>query len=257
MDLGLKDRLFVVCGATSGFGLAIARALAGEQAKVIAVARSREKLEALAEELGASLEILQADLTHQDSIGLLEDIIGNREPDGILVNASGPPAKPFVETTMADWDQAYYQLLRWKVELTLRLLPVFRRRSYGRFLYIESSAIKQPIENLVLSTSLRLSVAGFVKTVSQELADTGITFNLLAPGYHDTPAIDRIIHKKSTSEGISYEEARRLIIQGIPMKRTGSTGDFSSLALWLLSPASAFVTGQTFVVDGGLVKSVY
>lgn len=257
MDLGLKNRLFVVCGATSGFGLAIASALVGEQAKVIAVARSREKLDALADKHGAFLEILQADLTQEDSIGLLEKAIGNRKPDGILVNASGPPARPFVETTMADWDQAYYQLLRWKVELTLRLLPVFQGRGYGRFLYIESSAIKQPIENLVLSTSLRLSVAGFVKTVSQELADTGITFNILAPGYHDTPAIDRIIHKKSSSGGISYDEARRLIIQGIPMKKTGSTGNFSSLALWLLSPKSEFVTGQTFVVDGGLVRSVF
>lgn len=257
MNLGLKDRLFIVCGATSGFGLAITRALVSERARVIAIARNRVKLDELASEHGAYLETLQADLTQSGTINLLENIIGNRTPDGILVNASGPPAKPFVETTMDDWDQAYHQLLRWKVELTRGLLPVFQNRRYGRFLYIESAAIKQPIENLVLSTSLRLSVAGFVKTISLEIADQGITFNLLAPGYHDTAAMDRIVHKKSTSEGIPLNEAKNRIIQGIPMKRTGDTSDFASLALWLLSPRSSYVTGQTFVIDGGLVKSVY
>jgi 3-oxoacyl-[acyl-carrier protein] reductase len=257
MDLGLNNRLFIVCGATSGFGLAIARSLVEERARVIAIARNQDKLDQLTTVLGASVETLAVDLVEPGSINRLENLIGDRLPDGVLVNASGPPAKPFVETSLEDWDQAYNQLLRWKIDLTQRLLPLFQSKGYGRFIYIESAAIKQPLENLVLSTSLRLSVAGFVKTLSQEVADQGITFNLLAPGYHETPAIDRIIHKKSTTEGISYDEARKKIIQGIPMKKTGDTGDFSSLALWLLSPRSGFVTGQTFVIDGGLVKSVY
>jgi 3-oxoacyl-[acyl-carrier protein] reductase len=256
MDLGLNNRLFIVCGATSGFGQAITRSLVAEQARVIALARSGDRLDRLTTELGPSVETLAIDLVEPGSISRLENLIGDRLPDGVLVNASGPPARPFTETSLDDWDQAYHQLLRWKVDLTQRLLPRFQSKGYGRFVYIESAAIKQPLENLVLSTSLRLAVAGFVKTLSQEIADQGITFNLLAPGYHDTPAIDRIIHKKSTTEGISYDEARKKIVQGIPVKKTGDAGDFSSLALWLLSPRSGFVTGQTFVIDGGLVKSV-
>ncbi len=257
MDLELNNRLFIVCGATSGFGLAIARSLVAEKARVIAIARNQDKLNQLTTMLGSSVETLAADLVEPGSVSRLEKLLGDRLPDGILVNAAGPPARLFVETSLEDWDQAYHQLLRWKIDITQRLLPRFKTKGYGRFIYIESAAIKQPLENLVLSTSLRLSVAGFVKTLSQEIADQGITFNLLAPGYHETPAIERIIHKKSTTEGISYDEARKRIIQGIPMKKTGDTGDFSSLALWLLSPRSGFVTGQTFVIDGGLVKSVY
>jgi len=256
MNLEIKNRLFIVCGATSGFGLAVARSLVIEQAHVIAIARNAEKLNDLNSEIGGTLEILPIDITQIDSIERLEKAIGNRQPDGILINASGPPAKPFVETTLEDWDLAYKQLLRWKVELTRRLLPLFQRNGYGRFVFIESSAIKQPIENLILSTSLRLSVAGFVKTLSQEIASQGITCNILAPGYHDTPAIDRIIIKKSIQEGITKQEARQLIINGIPMKKTGDANNFSSLAVWLLSPKSEFVTGQVFVIDGGMVKSV-
>jgi 3-oxoacyl-[acyl-carrier protein] reductase len=256
MNLEIKNRLFIVCGATSGFGLAVTHTLLIEQARVIAIARNTEKLNNLNSELGGVIEILPVDITKIDSIDLLENLIGNRQPDGILINASGPPAKPFIETTLEDWDQAYNQLFRWKVELTRRLLPLFQRKGYGRFLFIESSAIKQPIENLILSTSIRLSVAGFVKTLSQEIAGQGITCNIMAPGYHDTPAIDRIILKKSIQEGITKQEARELIINGIPMKMTGDANNFSSLAVWLLSPKSEFVTGQVFIIDGGMVKSV-
>ena len=209
----------------------------------------------LSEKLGSAVEVLPVDITQINSIDLLEDLIGKRQPDGILLNSAGPPAKPFIETTLEDWDQAYYQLLRWKVELTRRLLPLFQMKKYGRFVYIESSAIKQPIDNLVLSTSIRLSVAGFVKTLSQEIADQGITFNILAPGYHDTPAIDRIVVKKSIHDGITLQEAKKLIVHSIPMKKMGETDNFSSLAVWLLSPKSEFITGQVFVIDGGMVRS--
>ncbi|NJK85940.1 MAG: SDR family NAD(P)-dependent oxidoreductase [Bacteroidales bacterium] len=131
-----------------------------------------------------------------------------KKVDGILVNAGGPPAKSFHETTLEDWDEAYKKLLRWKVELVKSFLPGMMAQQYGRFLFIESAAIKQPLENLVLSTSLRLSVAGFVKTLSQEIPLSGITFNILAPGYHYTPAVERLVRKKSENENISFEEAR-------------------------------------------------
>ena len=171
------------------------------------------------------------------------------------MNASGPPAKQFVETTLNDWDEAYKKLVRWKIELTQTFLPIFLKNKSGRFVYIESSAVKQPLDNLVLSTSMRLSVVGFVKTLSQELPDKGITFNVLAPGYHSTPAVERLINKKAETQKISKKEARLQIEKGIPMQITGNINHFASLAVWLLSPLSEYVTGQVYAVDGGVIKS--
>jgi 3-oxoacyl-[acyl-carrier protein] reductase len=136
MNLEIKNKLFVVCGATSGFGLAVAHSLVEEKANVIAIARNEEKLRNLNSELGNALEILPADITQLDSVKLLEKAIGKRQPDGILINASGPPAKPFNETTLEDWDQAYNQLFRWKVELTRRFLIMFHKKGYGRVFFI-------------------------------------------------------------------------------------------------------------------------
>lgn len=255
MDLNLKGKKFIICGATSGFGQAIAKQLVGEGAEIIAVARSEEKLREFAEAYGKQVQILIGDITQTKTIAQLIKITEGFELAGILINASGPPAKSFVETKLADWDEAYRQLVRWKVEITQAFLPKFIKQGTGRFLYIESSAVKQPFENLVLSTSLRLSVVGFVKTLSQEIPDKGITFNILAPGYHYTAAVERLINKKSEVEKISKKEAKNRIEQSIPMKRTGNVDNFASLAVWLLSPLADYVTGQVYTIDGGVVKS--
>ncbi|MCA6452784.1 MAG: SDR family oxidoreductase, partial [Chitinophagaceae bacterium] len=151
---------------------------------------------------------------------------------------------------------AYRSLLRWKVELTQALVPKMMERQYGRVIYIESSSVKQPLENLVLSSSLRVAVVGMVKTLSQEIAKSGVTLNILGPGSHDTPAIDRIYRKKSEQTGLPVEEVREKAIALIPVGALGLPADFASLALWLLSPHSRYVTGQTITLDGGSVKSM-
>ena len=255
MNLKVQDKSFIVCGATSGFGHAITLQLIAEGAQVIAVARGEEKLRELQEAYPSQVTILTGDISNSETIKQLRKKTGPLIIDGILVNAGGPPAKLFSETTLADWDEAYRQLLRWKIELTQAFLPHFIKNKYGRFLYIESSAVKQPLENLVLSTSMRLSVVGFVKTLSQELPDQGITFNILAPGYHYTPAVERLIQKKAKALRISNKQARAQIEADIPMKRTGNVDHFATLAVWLLSPLSDYVTGQVYSVDGAVIKS--
>ncbi len=257
MDLGIKNQLFIVGGATSGFGKAIAAALIREGATIIAVARNAENLEALKASAPGQVEILAGDITQQAVITQLSQIVGNQQLHGVLVNAGGPPAKTFLETTLEDWDNAYHSILRWKVSLTQCLVPKMQTHGYGRFVYIESSSVKQPLENLVLSNSLRLSVVGFVKTLSQEIARSGITLNILGPGSHDTPAIQRIYNKKAEQTGQPVNETRQQGIQQIPVGRLGQPQDFASLATWLLSPASGYITGQTISVDGGMIKSIF
>jgi 3-oxoacyl-[acyl-carrier protein] reductase len=253
MDLRLKDKLFIVTGASSGFGKAIAGMLRKEEAGVIAVARGMDNLKTLQDEHPA-IEILSLDVTQPDSLNSLVESVGERDLTGIVVNAGGPPAKAFLETNMDDWDQAYRQILRWKVDLTHAFLPLFEKNNYGRYLFIESFSIKQPVPNLVLSNSLRMAVTGFVKTFSDEIAYKGITANVMAPGLHMTPALERVIRKNSEAGGISPEEAKDEMVGRVPVRTTGSVEDFASLAVWLLSPWSSYITGQTISVDGGAVR---
>jgi len=255
MDLQIKDRLFVVTGASSGFGKAISLSLHREGARVISVARGQEKLDLLAAE-GPGIDTFSLDVTLENAADQLLEKIEKQELTGIVINAGGPPAKAFLETKTGDWDEAYRNILRWKVVMTRSVLPLFRKQNYGRFLYIESISTKQPVPNLVLSTSFRLAVTGFVKTLSNEIGGTGITANILGPGYHMTPALERVIRKESEGGGISFEEAREQMVGNVPAGRIGDPEDLASLAIWMLSPWSSYITEQTITVDGGAVKGI-
>ncbi|MBN1340215.1 MAG: SDR family oxidoreductase [Bacteroidales bacterium] len=254
MDLKLKDKHFIVTGATSGLGKGVATALLREGAGVIAVGRDEKKLSALHSAFPERVIPCKADVFVPGSIEIIGKAAQGIRPDGLLVNAAGPPAGSFLETNLEAWDKSYRELLRWKIEFVKTFLPSMLEVKYGRILFIESSSVKQPLENLVLSNSLRLAVVGFVKTLSQEIASSGVTLNILAPGFHDTPAVERLFVKRASSENISLEEARKRFESEIKMGRFGNRDDFGSLAAWLLSPFSGYITGQTISVDGGFIK---
>ncbi len=257
MKLDIKDKLFIVCGATGGLGKGVALALLDEGAKIIVIARDEEKLVAFQSEFPNQIEIVKGDLSKGKTIQNVIKKLGNRFLDGVLVNAGGPPAKSFIETGMEDWDSAYSTILRWKVEFTKAILPKLIEQEYGRIVYIESSSTKQPIANLVLSNSLRLAVVGFVKTLSQEVAANGITLNILAPGFHETDAAKRLFVKRSEVEGISIPEAKIKYTSAIPVGQMGDADNFGSIAAWLLSPVSKYITGQTISVDGGANRGTF
>ena len=257
MNLGLQNQLFVVTGASSGLGRAVAENLLHEGAKVIVVGRRAELLKSLEDSFPGRVESFSTDLTSPGFSEALVKQIGNRNLDGILVNGGGPPAKAALETKIEEWDSAYNLILRWKVEMMLVLTPLFKKNQYGRILFLESTSVKQPIENLVLSTSLRLAVVGFAKTLSQELAHDGITVNVIAPGSHDTKALERLFIRKSEDMDISVAEAKKIFEHAIPVKRLGRPPEFASLATFLLSPISGFITGQTISVDGGAGKGIF
>ncbi len=254
MNLEMSGSLFCVTGATSGFGKAIAIKLIAEGARIIINARNKENLESFRIEYPDKIEILEGDITTDAVIANLFRIMGTRKLSGIVINAGGPPAMSFMETELTDWDEAYQKVLRWKVKITKEVVEKMIPDKYGRILLIESASVRQPIENLVLSNSMRLAVVGFVKTLSQEVASLGINLNILAPGYHNTPAMERLFIKRSMLLGITPIEARELYEKESIVGKLGEAADLAELATWLLSSSSRFVTGQTINVDGGLIK---
>lgn len=257
MDLNIKDKYFLVTGAGSGFGRAIAEALIKEGALVFANSRTLEKLESLKRIAPNQVEYLAADISIPNKQDKVLSMLGNNDLTGAVINAGGPPAKAAMETRLQDWDNGYKSLMRWKIRLTKKLVQQFIRAEYGRMVFIESISVKQPVENLVLSNAFRMAMVGYIKTLSQEVGSKGVNMNIMAPGYHDTHAMKRIIAKKSETKGISIEEARQYIEQETMMGKMGDAKDFASLALWLLSPHSRYITGQTISVDGGLTKGVF
>jgi len=255
MNLGVESQIFLVTGASSGLGRAVAEQLANENARLLLVARREELLRELMEKYPGRITAIAGDVR---DVPVQAKIIEACQQDGlhgVFVNAGGPPAKRIAETDMGDWDEAYQLLVRWKIRLIRELLPIMERQGYGRILFSESSSVKQPVDNLVLSNSFRMAIAGFSKTLCREYATTGITSNVIAPGYHDTQALKRLFEKKSDQENISFDEAKNRSLEQIPVRKMGSPSDFASLAAWLLSPLSGFVTGQVFSLDGGNLRS--
>ncbi len=251
MNLGIQNQWFIVGGASSGFGKATAEKLIEEGANVLAIARNSQPLLAFQSKYPENFIILAADLSKPDTLKMLNDSFDLSKFSGAFINAGGPPAMRVMDSKLSDWDDAYHLLLRWKVALTQMLIPYFIQNNYGKLVFVESVSVKQPVENLVLSNSLRMAMVGFVKTLSQEMAGKNIFMNIMAPGYHDTPAVQRIFRKKAELSGISIEEAKQNLLSHIPTGVMGNAGDFASLAIWLLSPLSNYVNGQTIAIDGG------
>ncbi|MDA3613600.1 SDR family oxidoreductase [Polluticaenibacter yanchengensis] len=255
MDLQLKNKTFLVFGASSGLGRAVAEALLKENATVIGVARRKALLKELEENAGFTA--IEQDMTADDAVVNLVNAIGGKQVDGILLNGGGPPAMQTLETKIEDWDAAYHLLLRWKVVLLKHFIPLMQLQGWGRVLFVESGSVKQPLENLVLSNAFRVAVVNMAKTLSQEIAGSNVTLNVLAPGSHDTDAINRVYEKKSEQTGLSFDEVRMQAINGSPMKRIGDASDFASLAVWFFSDFSKYINGQTITVDGGINKSIF
>jgi 3-oxoacyl-[acyl-carrier protein] reductase len=257
MNLQISDQRFIVCGASSGFGEAIAKQLLIEGASVVLVARRGDLLEEKFSHFKEKAQIVEGSLIYSETLDKIETSARSRPLHGILFNAGGPPTGTPFQTKMDDWDAAWHLVMRWKVDLALRLAPIFRDSNYGRMLFIESRSIKEPIPSLTLSNAFRAGVAGFAKTLAYEVAPHGVTVNILAPGAHKTPAIDRVIKNNSSVKGISYEKAEDEMKQSIPVGRMGTAEELASLASWLLSPHSGYVTGQTLSHDGGAIHGLF
>lgn len=262
MDLGLGGKVALVAASSQGLGRAIAEELAAEGASVVISGRSEEKLARAFEEIrqstGAELDYRVADLTRMEEIeGLIAATTERFGGVDVLVNNSGgPPAGSFDEVSDRDWAEAFDLNLMSFVRLIRGVLPHMRERGGGRIVNVASSSIKQPIENLILSNTLRAGIAGLAKSLSAELAPDGILINTLGPGRIHTGRSAALDAARAETLNTPVEEVRATFESAIPLGRYGTPEEFAKVAAFLASPANSYVTGQSILVDGGLVRAL-
>jgi len=246
MDLGLTGRTAIVCGASAGIGLAIAEALAAEGANVAMFARRRDVLQQEAERLGALA--VRGDVTNPADLKRLVDrtLEAFGGIDILVNNSGGPPRTPAIGLTDEQVEDAVELLLLSAIRLTALCLPQLERSGHGRVINIESSSVRQPIENLALSNAVRPGVIGWAKTLSGEVGPKKITVNSIAPGRIDTARQAEALAGKSRSE----------YIESIPLRRFGQPAEVARVVAFLASDAGSYVTGAVIPVDGGLTRSL-
>ena len=262
MDLGLNNKIALVTAASRGLGRAVAEELAAEGASLIICARQQETIDRVAGEIagisGVPVLSVAADVSKPEDVRRLVQSAIDRlgRIDILVTNSGGPPAGPFETFKPDDWEAATRLLLYSSVNLARAVLPGMRERRWGRILNITSIAVKQPVDNLILSNSLRAGVTGFARTLANEVATFGITINNIMPGYTRTERVEELSRMMAGKQGITPQEFIARWEQEIPMRRIGEPREFAALAVFLVSERASFITGTSIPVDGGWIKAL-
>jgi 3-oxoacyl-[acyl-carrier protein] reductase len=243
VDLGLHGRTAIVCGASSGIGLAIAEALAAEGANVAMFARRRDVLQREADRLGALA--VRGDLRHPPNLRRLVDttLEAFGGIDILVNNGGGPPRGTALELDDEGLESAVELLLLSAVRLTTLCLPYLRASGRGRVINIESSSVREPIDRLALSNVVRPAVVGWAKSLTREVGGDGITVNTIAPGRIDT---ERLREAYPSEEQIAQ----------IPLGRVGEPREIADVVAFLASERAGYVTGTVIAVDGGMTRGL-
>jgi 3-oxoacyl-[acyl-carrier protein] reductase len=261
MDLGLRGRLAVVGGATSGLGRASAEALAAEGCDLLIWSRSAEALAAAAREMGDAhgvrVEHVAADAAQAEAARAVAKAAASIGPVDILVlNAGGPPTVDPAATDRDGWERAFRLLATTPIELATLLLPSMRERGWGRVVAVLSSSIRQPIPDLVYSTAGRSALAAWLKTTARAVAPEGVTVNGVMPGRIATQRVHELDAGRAEREGITEDEVRTGHLATIPSGRYGMPEELGALVAFLASERASYITGQLVAVDGGLIAGL-
>jgi 3-oxoacyl-[acyl-carrier protein] reductase len=263
MDLGLKNKVAMVAGASRGLGFAVAEALVAEGARVsiasrreVALAESVRQMERMApgNVLGVAADVRSAEEIQNWHRATIERFGGI---DFLVTNSGGPPAGGLLSFDDAAWQNAFELLVLSAIRLVRSVLPSMEGRPGASILMITSSAIKQPVPHLALSNVLRPSVAAFAKTLANELAEKGIRVNQLLPGRIATDRVRELDEINARRANISVEEHSKRAAEAIPLGRYGTPKEFAQAATFLLSGAASYITGAALQVDGGLIHSIF
>ena len=247
MELGLRGRTAIVCGASAGIGLASAEALAGEGANVAMLARGREALEREAERLGAlSVRGDVANPRHLERL-VEQTITAFGGVDILVLNSGGPPRTRGLDVTDEQLEDAVALLLLSAVRLVRLCRPHLEASGHGRVIAITSSAAKEPVDNLALSNAVRPGLTGWLKTIARELGPAAVTVNAVAPGRIDTERLKEVYPDGPTEADL----------EAIPLRRLGSPRELGDVICFLASERAAYITGATIAVDGGLTRGLF
>jgi 3-oxoacyl-[acyl-carrier protein] reductase len=261
MDLGLSGKVALVAASSRGLGRAVAEELAREGARLMLCARGEPALRETAEAIrrsGADVEAIAADVSKPSDIARVVDS-GMRafgRIDILVTNGGGPPAGPFESHSADAWHEAVRQNLDSVVELTRAVLPGMKEQRWGRIINVTSIAVKQPVDNLILSNSVRAAVTGFARTLANEVASFGITVNNVMPGYTRTQRVDELAARNAALRGTS-PDAELAVWEGqIPMGRLGRSEEFAAMVAFLASERASYTTGASIPVDGGWIRAL-
>src|SRR3989441_629867 len=261
MDFGLKDRIALVAAASRGIGFACARELAREGARVFLCSRDEghasEAAAKIKDETGAEVRGLRADVTNNADIARFVDEAVERAGtvDICVTNAGGPPATSFEDTDVEMFRQAFELNALSAIRLAKLVLPAMREQKWGRIINITSVSVKQPIEGLLLSNTVRAGLTGWAKTVSNEVAADGVTVNNVAPGYTLTERQEELAEAHAKAMGKSRREMIESWALQTPMRRMASAEEIAAAVAFLASERASYITGVTLQVDGGWVRS--
>jgi 3-oxoacyl-[acyl-carrier protein] reductase len=263
MDLGLNGKVIMIAAASKGLGFGIAQALSREGAKVSIASRTLKEIqkaaEALQEETGSEALGTVFDATEASSIIRWADTTCKKFGgiDGLVVNAGGPPIGFFDDFDDDVWTKAFELTLLSAVRMIRAVLPSMRERGGGSIVTMTSSSVKEPIDALILSNVMRSGVTSLAKSLSQQLAKYNIRVNNLVPGRFDTDRVRALDKKVAEGKGIRPESEREGQEKLIPLGRYGTCEEFGKAGAFLMSEASSYITGETFIVDGGTMKTVW
>ena len=256
MDLGLRDKRFVIGGASKGLGRAIAMALAAEGARVLLVSRDAAALTTVADGLGdRAAGFVAVDIADPGAVEAISAAVDAKLGglDGMLINAGGPPGGEVLGLSDEQWLNAYQLLLGGPIRLLRALTP--KIESDGSILFITSSSVRQPIPNLDTSNVLRPGVAALAKVLARELGPR-IRVNSLAPGRFDTDRVRSLDEARAKGRGVSVEQQKEETSKTIPLGRYGDPAEIGRVGAFLLSPAASYISGVSLQADGAMVTAI-
>lgn len=262
MDLGLTGKRALVLASSRGLGLGVAQAIAAEGANVMITGRDGDRLQAAVDAINAKgagkAHFVVSDLGDEATPSLLQEAVGKTLGglDILVNNTGGPPPGPMAGADLAVVQRQFEVMVLRVMDVTARMLPGMREQGWGRVLTIASSGVIQPIPNLGLSNAIRAALVGWSKSMANEVAGDGVTFNMLLPGRIETDRLKELDAANAKRTGRSLDEVADMAKAQIPAGRYGMVEEFGSMAAFVVSERASYLNGSMIRCDGGAIKSV-